>query len=568
MEQRNDVMVHAMGRAPQNTDNDYLQYKIGDFWIDQSDSNRTYLCRHLGDWVEVQMATDYGFQTADKTIAGAVNETLLEISSIKELISSQASAQNQLADKNFVNSTVQNMAADRVYADNNKGNFPTRVAITSATTFYDVHGNTVTPTHNDYAIVMADEGAPAPYTNQQARWKFITNTWAYDYSYNTQFTSNQQNGLDWLAANNVNDIQLKTEKNKPNGYAGLNSTGVVDNQQLPHKSSVYVIPPLSATSPSNSFNIFTLNTQSTGNYNISPDNLKLPYIAIGDSATDLNTITKPGIYEIAGNCINSPFSNYSDIIYLLVLSAYGNNATQIALKKERNNTDAKEIYRRDNYDISNWNSWKPLFPTITAGNNVTVQYDEPTNSYTISAASGGGNNPINSETAGLELFPFLMCTNSDQMMESMNGVGRAFAMMFTPVLSKSISKLQYIVAQGAPSSFEFALYRYTGAFSNGSIPVVYLGKTNTVSNNNTGIVEATFETAVALLAGEVYYLVIRTAIGDQIPRLRSANLNLLQDNFAPAVLKGQNVNNITTLTSLSGLEKLSGNRIVPYVKMY
>jgi hypothetical protein len=56
MEQHNDVMVYAMDRAPQNTDNNYSKYKIGDFWIDQSDSNTMYQCKYLGNWVKVQTA--------------------------------------------------------------------------------------------------------------------------------------------------------------------------------------------------------------------------------------------------------------------------------------------------------------------------------------------------------------------------------------------------------------------------------------------------------------------------------------------------------------------------------
>jgi hypothetical protein len=178
------------------------------------------------------------------------------------------------------------------------------------------------------------------------------------------------------------------------------------------------------------------------------------------------------------------------------------------------------------------------------------------------------NSDVSIETSGLELFPYLMCTSSYQTMENMNAVGRVFAMMFTPALSKSVSKLQYIIAQGAPSYFEFALYRYTGAFANGNIPVEFLAKTIPVSNASAGLVEATFENAVRLSAAEVYYLIARTSQGDQMPRLRAASLNLLQDNDAPAALRGQNVGNIASFTSLSGLERLSGTRIVPYVKLY
>ncbi len=201
---------------------------------------------------------------------------------------------------------------------------------------------------------------------------------------------------------------------------------------------------------------------------------------------------------------------------------------------------------------------------ITTTENQTVNRD---NWYYQTDISNSGE-PADVENSGLELFPYLMCTNADQTMENMNAVGRTFAVMFTPAHSKSIAKMQYIVAQGAPSSFEFAVYRYTGAFSNNSIPVEFLKKTAPVSNANVGLVEATFESAMQLSASEVYYLVARTTQGDQMPRLRSANLNLLQDNTAPAALRGQDIADIAGFTQLSALERLSGNHIVPYVKMY
>ncbi len=176
--------------------------------------------------------------------------------------------------------------------------------------------------------------------------------------------------------------------------------------------------------------------------------------------------------------------------------------------------------------------------------------------------------PVNLETSGIELFPYITCTNSDQIMENMNQVGRVFAMMFTPALSKKVSALQYIIAQAAPSLFEFALYRYTGGFSDGNIPVEYIAKTFQTTNDNIGLVETYFDNVVEISSNEVYYLVARTVLGDQMPRLRSANLNLLQDNVAPAALRGQDIADIAGFTNFSALERLGGNRIVPYVKMY
>jgi len=78
MEQRNDVVVHAMDRAPQNTDNNGLKYKIGDFWIDQNDSNTIYQCKCLGTWVEVQTAKIPVLINANDFATG-VNETTAHI---------------------------------------------------------------------------------------------------------------------------------------------------------------------------------------------------------------------------------------------------------------------------------------------------------------------------------------------------------------------------------------------------------------------------------------------------------------------------------------------------------
>ena len=135
--------------------------------------------------------TDLDDEVADRTAA----DTTLQgnIDNINALIPGQASTTNQLADKDFVNSSIQSMSAIRVYATPTQDYFPTRAALLAATTFYDADGNVYTLSRNDYTIVLSDEGAPAPYTNGQTRWSYSGSVWAYDIGINERpFTAAEQ----------------------------------------------------------------------------------------------------------------------------------------------------------------------------------------------------------------------------------------------------------------------------------------------------------------------------------------------------------------------------------------
>jgi hypothetical protein len=138
------------------------------------------------------------------------------------LIPSAATTTNQLADKNFVNSSITNTAANRVYYDVSNNPFPTRAAIVGATTFYR-EGAEYTPTKNDYAIIEADEGAPSPFTNGQTRWQFDGTAWAYDFGINNQpFTAAEAAAL----ASGITS-QIVTDITNPNTAPTSGSTKMV-----------------------------------------------------------------------------------------------------------------------------------------------------------------------------------------------------------------------------------------------------------------------------------------------------------------------------------------------------
>lgn len=109
---------------------------------------------------------------------------------IESKIPTQASPTNQLADRNFVNSTAASMSSWKLYSDADMNDFATAAALKSATTFYRADGKPYTPTVNDYAVVIADELAPAPYTGETTRWKnFAEVGWGYDMPLGRAFTA-------------------------------------------------------------------------------------------------------------------------------------------------------------------------------------------------------------------------------------------------------------------------------------------------------------------------------------------------------------------------------------------
>jgi hypothetical protein len=103
------------------------------------------------------------------------------------LVPVQASALNQLADKAFVNSTLNSLSAFHVVYDVQNNPFPTKAALLSATTYY-YGGQPYAPSNNDYATVLADED----YAGAQTRYVYAGASWAFQFKINdTPFTASQ-----------------------------------------------------------------------------------------------------------------------------------------------------------------------------------------------------------------------------------------------------------------------------------------------------------------------------------------------------------------------------------------
>ena len=155
-----------------------------------------------------------------------------EVKPIKDVIPVQASSENQLADKDFVNSSI---ATNTAYF---KGTF--NVVDDLHLTISATHEQVATalasaisnPTNNDYAFVSyPDATEPNQYTKFE-RYKYSSeaSAWAFEFELNnSSFTANQWASINsGITAQMVSDMALKSANNK---FSGSNTfdNGITTN---------------------------------------------------------------------------------------------------------------------------------------------------------------------------------------------------------------------------------------------------------------------------------------------------------------------------------------------------
>ena len=136
------------------------------------------------------MSKYYNKVETDEKIEDLGNTVNGKISPIEAKIPAQASADNQLADKSYVNSSLNSIAAFYITKDQAGNAFETKAQLFDATTVYS-GGEARVPTRNDYAIVRVDE------TQSNATTRYIyQNGWQFQYVVNeTALTSDQLKSL-------------------------------------------------------------------------------------------------------------------------------------------------------------------------------------------------------------------------------------------------------------------------------------------------------------------------------------------------------------------------------------
>lgn len=185
-----------------------------------------------------------------------------DIDRITDAIPSTASADNPLATHDFVNSSINAMAAFYITYNAAGNAFPTKASLTGATTFYNA-GQVRVPTQNDYATVLSDESQTqnadgtypttryvyqgGTYPNGQWELSFIVNT--------TTFTQAQLDALNsgitqQKIASQDNAIAGKVSKSGDTMTGGLGLENLFSNSP---QNNGFVVPfnmSLDPTTPS------------------------------------------------------------------------------------------------------------------------------------------------------------------------------------------------------------------------------------------------------------------------------------------------------------------------------
>lgn len=128
---------------------------------------------------------DKPISTAQAAAIQALQTNLnTQVNDIKSVIPSQASADNKLADKDFVNSSIQNMAAFYITKNVNRDPFDTRAELVAGPYYFQ--GKLQTPSINDYAIVLKDESKTPDASGQYptTRYMYDGTQWGFQYIVN------------------------------------------------------------------------------------------------------------------------------------------------------------------------------------------------------------------------------------------------------------------------------------------------------------------------------------------------------------------------------------------------
>ena len=182
--------------------------------------------RQQGDEDALAAAKEY-VNSAKESIDNSITNVTDRVATVEGKIPSQATASNQLADKNFVNSSIQNMAARYVTATATVNTqWATFAALQSGPWFID--GVSGTPSNNDYAIFIESD-------NSVWRAKFISNMWIKEYKINdTPFTAAQiaalNSGVTSQIVTNTNNHIGNTNNphNVTKAQVGLSNVANVD----------------------------------------------------------------------------------------------------------------------------------------------------------------------------------------------------------------------------------------------------------------------------------------------------------------------------------------------------
>ncbi len=192
----------------------YVNYQIGDSGTNVPTGAWSVVVPEIPQGKYLWTKTVIQFENEEQNIAYSVSyrdlnftqEERDELAYIKNVVPSSATPDNQLVDKAFVNSTVNNMSAFYITSNAEGAAFATHAALIAATVFYS-GGKVRVPTQNDYATVLADETQPKGVDGSYPTTRYVYQTemagetypdgqWDFQYVVNnTSLTQEQVNAI-------------------------------------------------------------------------------------------------------------------------------------------------------------------------------------------------------------------------------------------------------------------------------------------------------------------------------------------------------------------------------------
>lgn len=197
--------------------------------------------------------TDNNYTTSEKN-------QVSKISTIEGLIPTQATSSNQLADKAFVNSSLNSITAYYITKNAAGDPFSTKAELDSASTFYS-GGVVRVPTRNDYCVVTADETKTDPVTSENPTTRYIyqNNGWEYQYTVNkTSLTAVQlaalNSGATSALMSKLDGIASGAEVNvNPDWNATSGDAQILNKPTVPNITVTSTDPGEGASLAANSF---------------------------------------------------------------------------------------------------------------------------------------------------------------------------------------------------------------------------------------------------------------------------------------------------------------------------
>lgn len=331
----------------------------------------------------------------ETTLSTRVGAAETDIDNIEEKIPSQASSSNQLADKDFVNSSINAFAAFYITKNAQGDPFATKAELNNATVFYS-GGAIRTPTTNDYCIVLADESKQSSTgVDPTTRYSYQGNQWEFQYkindtpltaaqlaTLNSGMTSADKTKLDGIQAGaevnvqadwNQNDSSADDYiKNKPNIPAGV----VVDT----------VLDATSNNAIANSAVTNAVNNLQSTKQNVIDSTHKISADNVDDTSTTNKFVTtnEKSTWNSKQNALTTAQQNaVNSGIDSTKVAQIGTNATDITNLSGRVGTAETNITNLQNNKVDEVSQAHKLYGTDWNGAQTTLNYDSGANPWDI-----------------------------------------------------------------------------------------------------------------------------------------------------------------------------------------